>query len=552
MCIYCDSVQYLAPGQSCGAGFQQLPNQMCDSRGTAYHFCDDLQPWGNSKGRKLLGDLQPEQPQQLASSPPGPTIDSSIAEADHGAGSSSSSSTAAARAVDGSNAMASGYYRRKYRHYHQKHWGSGSSSGGGYCSGARRKLAETGTDSQQAASVQPATTATVAAVQPYAQGSYIEYGDRITYIRQYTCQITQSFGTSSGYVCGCLCIRPASAGPVTPPPTPNPSPSPAAPASPQPASPSPMPSPAPSECNLPNDVIGQTCATPPPTAPANTDPESVSSCTSVASNTYCWASCAVGFSSSSPLQALCCNAQWLPWIGGPCVRGSSCTTAPSFAPDHVNATSVQGCVNVTSGSSCVAKCAANFTASVPPPTAICDNGDWTDWKGNCTATGSSNTTAQNGTARLANWWPRTPTKANTKSSSTALCATDQLPPKPNNSGGWRCSTSLAALQQTGALPTLSGLALQGDNKQKGIQQQQQQQQQQDQVGGARLADLIVDLPGHRHAQQQRRQQAQPAAQLPLQQARSCVAECQSAGAAAAAAVTVICQQGKWGQPQGNC
>ncbi|WIA30909.1 hypothetical protein OEZ86_000961 [Tetradesmus obliquus] len=197
-----------------------------------------------------------------------------------------------------------------------------------------------------------------------------------------------------------------------------------------------MPSPAPSECNLPNDVIGQTCATPPPTAPANTDPESVSSCTSVASNTYCWASCAVGFSSSSPLQALCCNAQWLPWIGGPCVRGSSCTTPPSFAPDHVNATSVQGCVNVMSGSSCVAKCAANFTASVPPPTAICDNGDWTDWKGNCTATGSSNTTAQNGTARLANWWPRTPTKANTKSSSTALCATDQLPPKPNNSGGW--------------------------------------------------------------------------------------------------------------------
>jgi hypothetical protein len=35
---------------------------------------------------------------------------------------------------------------------------------------------------------------------------------------------------------------------------------------------------------------------------------------------------------------------------------------------------------------------------VPPPTAICDNGDWTDWTGNCTAADNANTTVQNGTS----------------------------------------------------------------------------------------------------------------------------------------------------------
>jgi hypothetical protein len=60
------------------------------------------------------------------------------------------------------------------------------------------------------------------------------------------CQITQGFRASSGYLCGCLCIKQAPPSPPTPPPTPAASPIPPAIASPVPPSPTPKPSPRPS------------------------------------------------------------------------------------------------------------------------------------------------------------------------------------------------------------------------------------------------------------------------------------------------------------------
>jgi hypothetical protein len=52
-------------------------------------------------------------------------------------------------------------------------------------------------------------------------------------------------------------------------------------------------------------------------------------------------------------------------------------------------------VNKTSGEECVAGCAENFTDDGQPPTAVCDNGDWTDWTGSCVPGISDNSTEGN-------------------------------------------------------------------------------------------------------------------------------------------------------------
>jgi hypothetical protein len=252
MCISCQSVAYLESGSGCGEDFTPLSNQMCDVRGTSSYFCDDVSPWGSKKGRKLLNEQQQSQQQQAAEAVP--TGSNSTDHADIG-DISSTASSAAAGAVDSSHALASGCYRRKYRHYHQNTRGGGSTRGG-YCSSAGRRLAQAATESQQTAG--PASTGAATAAEQQAQASLILVGDRVSYDgdrsyvtygydygRPQLCQITQGYRTSSGYLCGCLCIKQAPPIPPTPPPMPAVSPIPPVVASPVPPNPIPSPSPSP-------------------------------------------------------------------------------------------------------------------------------------------------------------------------------------------------------------------------------------------------------------------------------------------------------------------
>lgn len=192
---------------------------------------------------------------------------------------------------------------------------------------------------------------------------YITPNPNTSIIAAYDCMITHNFGTSSGYVCGYLCVKDVN------------------------KQVKPSPRPRRGSRYTPPNAVGKLCSSAPSRVLANINPASIGKCVSYQSGSYCWASCASGYAmdrSAGAPHAQCSQGKWKKWAGR-CVLGAECAAAPSQVPNGVNATSVGGCVNYQSTNRCTAKCNAGYTASSPAPYTVCINGEWQlPWVGSCT------------------------------------------------------------------------------------------------------------------------------------------------------------------------